>query len=133
MRVVIDTNVLMSGLFWPSGPPRKILELWAKGKFAVVVTPEIVTEYRDVTNRLAAQKSEIKVSKHLDRLLMLVEFVLDSPLKEQVCTDPDDDIFISAAVSGRASYIVTGDKALLAVDKFRKIQIIKPAPFLNLL
>lgn len=53
MKVVLDTNVLISGIFW-KGTPRKILDEWSKGKFQLVVTPNIFTEYQRVGEELGA-------------------------------------------------------------------------------
>lgn len=131
MKVVIDTNVLMSGLFWPNGPPRKVLEAWGDGLFTAVVTSDIMMEYREVVARLSKSNPSVDVTRHLDRLLMLSDFVLSAYIRGSICSDPDDDKFIFAAVSGHAARIVTGDKALLRVGTFRKIIIQTPAAFVR--
>ncbi len=130
MRIVLDTNVLISGLFWPSGPPRTLLEKWLVGKVSVLASQEIIDEYRAVVRRLS-QKRSMDVTRLLERLLMLVDYVMVSPLPAQICDDPDDDKFIAAAVAGRVKYIVTGDRALLRVKRFRRTEIVTPSTFLN--
>ncbi|MBI4405784.1 MAG: putative toxin-antitoxin system toxin component, PIN family [Deltaproteobacteria bacterium] len=128
MRIVVDTNVLISGMFWGEGPPQQIIQAWLCGKVTVVASREILDEYRGVTARLSARK-KLDVSKLLERLLMLVHFILPADLPAPVCSDSSDDKFIAAAFSGRAKYLVTGDKALLKVKRFRQTVITTPTSF----
>ena len=128
MRVVLDTNVLVSGMFWPGGPPRKIIQAWLAGGFSPLVSSEIVEEYTTVVKRIS-QKRGLDVSRLLERLLMRVDFVLPSPLPKQICSDTGDDKFIAAALSGRANFIVTGDRALLSVRQFRKVKVMTANAF----
>jgi len=130
MKIVLDTNVLISGLFWPGGPPRIILDMWLSGRISVLASQEIVDEYRGVVQRLG-QKRNVDVRKLLERLLMMVDYVMTSPLPTQVCDDPDDDKFLAAATAGRVKYLVTGDRALLRVGRFRKTEIVTPSTFLK--
>ncbi len=88
-------------------------------------------EYRAVVRRLG-QKRNVDVTKLSERLLMLVDYVTPTPLPHQVCDDPDDDKFITAAIAGKAEYVVTGDKALLRVRLFHRTKIITPNTFLAL-
>ena len=132
MRVVIDTNVLVSGIFWAEGPPGYILQRWLSGKLTVVVSREILDEYRGIITRLSSRK-KTDVSKLLERLLMQVHFIFPAQLPTTVCSDEDDDKFIAAAYSGRAKYLVTGDRALLKVKRFRKVLIVSPLTFCRIL
>ena len=64
MRIVLDTNVLISGLFWPAGPPRTLLEKWLVGKVSVLASQEIIDEYRAVVRRLSQKRNmDVTVSK----------------------------------------------------------------------
>jgi len=105
-----------------------ILERWLSGRLTVVASQEIIDEYRAVVRRLQ-KKSNVDVVRLVERLLMLVKYVMPPTLPQQICKDPDDDKFIAAAISGRVPYIVTGDKALLDVGRVRKIQIVTPSAF----
>ena len=102
MRIVLDTNVLISGLFWPSGPPRVILEHWLSGRLTVAASQEIVDEYRAVVRRLG-QRRDVDVTKLSERLLMLVDYVLPAPLPRQLCDDPDDDKSAPRLRAGRGT------------------------------
>ena len=68
-----------------------------------------------------------------DEILPYFEVTTITEKISEVCKDPDDDMFISCALSASANYIVTGDKALLAVKKYRGIVVVSPAVFIHLL
>jgi putative PIN family toxin of toxin-antitoxin system len=128
VKVVLDTNVLVSGIFY-SGPPAAILRAWKQGKFRVVLTPPILEEYKDVAVRLGEHFPAIDITRIID--LVLVESELCSPveLAHPVCADPKDDKFIAAAISGKADVIVSGDKHLLKVSGYHGISILTPRVF----
>ena len=130
MKAVIDTNVFVSGVFW-KGPPYKGLKAWGEGKFTLVVSPEIIEEYRRVLHELLEKRPGIDVERILE-LVSLNAMVVKAPVfARPVCTDPDDK-FLAAALAGKASYVVTGDKALLKVSEFNGAAMVTPAQFLRL-
>ena len=98
MRVVIDTNVLISGVFF-GGPPEKILKAWHGGELQLVVSPEILEEYYEVCERISVRYRDIDIA----RILLLIAHnsqVLDAPpLSEQVSRDADDDKFLACAIA----------------------------------
>lgn len=129
-KAVIDTNVFVSGVFW-KGPPHRILQAWKRGEFTWVVSPPILKEYRRVLDELAE-----KYPPGTDRERLLEVFETHAEAVEPVafarpvCGDPDDDKFLGAALAARAGFVVTGDRALLAVDGFRGLQVIPARDFL---
>lgn len=128
MRVIIDTNVLMSGIFF-GGPPKKIIDAWLDGQLTFVVSPEIIEEYRQIAIRLGAKYPRVKIESLLFKALGSAEVVAAGPLTKQICSDPDDDKFIACAISSKASVIITGDTALEAVGEFQGVRIMSPAAF----
>lgn len=106
MKVVLDTNVLVSGIFF-SGPPAGILRAWSQGKFQLVLSPEILDEYKRVSAELAFKYPGIDIQRILD--LIVVHSAMCSPaaLPQRVCEDPDDDKFIAAAIDTRTKIIVS--------------------------
>ncbi|MBF0433078.1 MAG: putative toxin-antitoxin system toxin component, PIN family [Fibrobacteria bacterium] len=129
MRIVLDTNVLVSGIFW-GGMPYQILELWAKQKIEVFVTPEILLEYNDVMAQLGSKEKNKSVEYWLQ--FIHERCTLIHPRHEvTLCRDPDDDKFISCALSARASFIVSGDKDLLTLKEVEKVEIITPGAFVK--
>ncbi|MBM4308165.1 MAG: putative toxin-antitoxin system toxin component, PIN family [Deltaproteobacteria bacterium] len=128
MKVVLDTNVFVSGVFF-GGPPRKILEAWRDDKIQLLLSPEILEEYQRVLHELAVAFSSIEVETLLDFLILHSEIVVPLPLHPVIQADPSDNKFLECAVSGKATCIVSGDKHLLKLVKFREIPILKPRAF----
>ena len=117
MRVVLDTNVFISGAFF-SGYPYKILKAWSAGRLEVVVSAEVLEEYRRVGTRLSREYPGVDLEPFLPLLAVGAEFVLAPALPEAVCEDPDDDKFIACALAGRCKVIVSGDKQLRDVSGY---------------
>ncbi|HRZ13050.1 MAG TPA: PIN domain-containing protein [Kiritimatiellia bacterium] len=87
MRVILDTNVFVSGVFF-SGPPYEILDAWRCGRLTLVMSPEILAEYERVGLELAAEFRAIDLAPFLELLAVKAEFVVAPPLPDQVCSDP---------------------------------------------
>ena len=100
-RIVADTNVFISSFF--GGNPRKIIDLWKSGEITLCLTKPIVDEYIEVLRRLGLQNEK----------------------------DPDDNMFIECAVALKAGFVITGDKALKAIQEYMNIKIVSPTEFLN--
>ena len=132
MNVVLDTNVVLSGLLF-GGVPGRILTAWSEGAYTWVVSPPILQEYRRVGVALA--KGRTAVLEPLDTLFALVTvhatLVNPPPLHEPVSEDPDDDMFLAAALAGHAHVVVSGDKHLLRVSGWQGIEVCKPRTFLD--
>jgi len=124
----VDTNVFVSGVFF-SGPPHRVLEAWRNGTVELVLSSEILDEYERVGRNLAAQFSGVDLSPFLQLLAMHAHLVEAEPMERQICTDPDDDMFLACALAGQAQLIVTGDRALLKVSGYRGIRILRPSMF----
>jgi len=130
VRIVVDTNVFISGVFF-SGPPYRILEAWRDGKIKLVASPEILEEYRQVGRVLASRFPGVDVEPFLALVAVAGEIVLAPALPKGVCDDPDDDKFIACALAGRCKVIVSGDKALQRASGYRKIVIVSPRRFIE--
>lgn len=127
MRVILDTNVIMSAIFF-GGIPGKIMKAYSSGKLSLILSPEILSEYHEVAERLF-KKYPVEYADILEWITIHSEMVSDTTLAESVCADPDDDKFISAALVSGAKIICSGDKHLLNVNGYQKIEILKPTPF----
>ena len=130
MQVVVDTNVLISAVFF-GGKPGEILEAWQKKKIELVISTEMLTEYIDVLHRITAKYPKVDVSQIITLITSLGIIVEARNLDEHVCEDPDDDKFIAAALESSSSIIVTGDKHLLDVSGYSGIEMIQPAVFIE--
>ena len=126
-RIVIDTNVLISGLFSTTSTPALALEN-AITKAQLVATTETL---RELIEKLLLPKFDRYVSRErretlLQRVASLVE-IIEVLQHVRLSRDPKDDKFLEAAVNGRANVIVTGDRDLLDLNPFRGIAIVTPA------
>jgi putative PIN family toxin of toxin-antitoxin system len=130
MKVILDTNVLVSGIFF-TGPPYQIIKAWHDRKLKLVISPEILEEYQRVGAALAEKFSAIDLGKILDLVTIKAEMVQAQSLSEPVCVDPDDDKFLACALASKCNVIVSGDKHLLDVSGFRDIRVLKPRDFLD--
>ena len=129
-RVVIDTNVLISSLFFTTSTPAKAVEK-VVANAQLVATAETL---RELIEKLLLPKFDRYVRRDrrealLERVASLVEIVeVLQPI--HASRDPKDDKFLDAAVNGRADVIVTGDKDLLDLNPFRGVAIVTPAGYL---
>ena len=130
MKVVVDTNVLISGVFF-GGMPSQVLEAWRDGRIGLVVSPEILEEYRRVGEELAAQFPGVSLAPLLALLVMTAEIIEPPGLPEQVSRDPDDDKFIACALAGDCQLIISGDRHLLEISGYRGVKVVAPREFLE--
>ena len=128
MKVVIDTNVLISGIFW-QGLPFEVLKLWVNGSIEVVVTEKILEEYYRNITKIDNKK---RVSEHWIAFIAENSILVEDREVIKICRDATDDVFINCAVLGNANYIISGDNDLLTLGKVMKLEIVKPADYLKL-
>ena len=129
MNVILDTNVLVSGLFF-TGRPYRILKGWQSGQYALFASTEILDEYENVIKELSYMKPGFNADRVIAYIRKNVHLVKPVHLSKQICDDPDDDKFIACALINKA-IIVTGDKALLKCAKYKQLDILTPALFEN--
>ena len=130
MRVILDTNVLVSGIFF-SVPPFRILNACRNNKLQLVMSTDILAEYQRVAVVLGGKYPQIDLHPILDLLTVNSDIVAAPLLANPVCDDPDDDKFIACALASQTPLIVSDDKHLLDVDGYQGIQVLKPRPFVN--
>lgn len=134
MRAIIDTNVLVSGLFW-RGAPHALLERVRVGEVTLVISPALLTELADVINRPKFHsilvRSNTALEATLDALRALAEVVEAPRLPQPVCRDRDDDEVLAAALAAHVDLIVSGDGDLLCLKQFQEIRIMAPAEALQ--
>jgi putative PIN family toxin of toxin-antitoxin system len=130
IKAVVDTNVFVSSFF--GGNPRKIVDLRKSGQLTLCLSRAIIDEYIEVLQRLG-----LKNERELSELLSLfahgfhVLFSAKTPELHLVEEDPDDDKFIECAVALKADFIISGDKALIAIQDYMGIRIVTPKEFLD--
>ncbi len=130
MKIVIDTNVVVSAIFF-GGHPRDLIELLVKHKLVAYASPEIITEYQETVNELFSRYPEKPVSIPLTAIIAAMKLIITtSDIK--VCRDEDDNKFINCAVDANCLYIISGDKDLSDLKNYGKIQIVTVSEFFSL-
>lgn len=128
MRIVVDTNVLVSGMHW-GGIPAEVVKAWANGRIEVVCSAEIIREYSEVLHRIHREMPPDKLDGMLSFLISQSEIVQPNHWFKIILEDPGDDKFIDCAFHAQANMIISGDKHLLQLEKFGPIRILSPSEF----
>jgi len=131
VKVVLDTNVLISSIFF-GGPPRAVLDSWAAGRFELMLSPSMVDEYVRTCDRLSASHPELEYQSILASIIGHGTLVPDTTDVEPITADPDDDKFMLCAV-GCGAVVVSGDRHLLDAAGWRGVRVMKPRDFLDFL
>ena len=137
MRVVLDTNVWLSGIFW-DGEASKILEKAEKKDIQIIISENILSEIIKVLNR------ESKFQKYILNLKLSIEEILRTILSisdlietktklDLIKADPKDNIILEVALEEKVEYIISYDNHLLNMIEFRGIKIISPGEFLKII
>lgn len=127
MRVVIDTNVLISGVFF-GGFPRKILSSVVSQTITACATAEIINEYEEIVQEMLDRKQGHINRTILTPLIKTME-IIEPITHVEICRDPDDNKFLECAKDSHALYIVSGDKDLLVIEEYENIQIVTAKEF----
>jgi putative PIN family toxin of toxin-antitoxin system len=130
VKVVLDTNVFISGVFF-SGPPYQILSAWRDGKIQLIISQEILSEYRRVGEVFADKFPSIDLQPILDLVTIEAELYDTKDFSEPVCSDPDDDKFLACAITSGSRIIISGNKHLIKVSGFKGIEVLKPSEFVK--
>jgi uncharacterized protein len=131
MRVVLDTNILVSALIAPAGQPAAIYNAWEDGKFTLLTCAEHLNELRATLQkpRVAALIKPYKAGLLVNQIKKLAEAIDPLPRVER-SPDPTDDFLLALSEAGKADYLVTGDKrGLLALHRHKGTQIVSARYF----
>ena len=129
--VVIDTGVLVSGIFWRS-EPHQCVRAWLVGVVALVVSAPIFAEYERVLRAVKAEQGfATDLQPWLDALRRTALWVEPEPLGRPTCRDPKDDMFIEAALAAGARLVIARDADLTDLEKPFGVEIVTPRQFLS--
>jgi putative PIN family toxin of toxin-antitoxin system len=131
VRIILDTNVFVSALFF-GGIPYLILQAWREDKIQIVASLDILTEYQRVAVSLSQKYSVPRVPAMLNYVIHHTEIWSTPVLPENICKDPNDDKFIACALASGTKIIVSGDKHLLDISGYQEIQVLKPRRFVDI-
>jgi putative PIN family toxin of toxin-antitoxin system len=130
MIVVLDTNVIVSGILRPYSKAAAILRLAATGMIQLVYDLRILSEYQDVLNRPKFTFAKEDINVFLDQVEKEGVLVSVVPLKYRL-SDPDDEPFLEVALAARAEVIITGNKRHFPKKKYQGTKILSPSEFLE--
>jgi len=133
VKVVLDTNVLLSGLMLPDSTPGRIVRAWRETRFDLVSSKEQLTEvarvltYSKIRKRLQWRRETIE--RFLRQLYLRSELVDVSDINQSVPGDPKDQPILASLIASNAEYLVTGDSDLLTLSD--RYPIVAPADFVR--
>jgi len=133
LKVTADTNVLISAFIAEEGNEYAVLNLAREGKIKLILSQAILKEFNDVIKR---DKFSFSREQMVDfnTQLTLISYIVEPQTKlDVVKDDPSDNKIVEAAVEGKVDYLVSGDKHLLKLKKFRKIRIVNAKRFIELI
>jgi uncharacterized protein len=135
MRVVLDTNILVSALIVPAGNPAAIYNAWEQGKFTLLTCAEHLDELHATLQKpkVANLIEPYKAGRLINQIKKLAEDIVELPRVKR-SPDPDDDFLLALAEAGNADYLVTSDKSgLLSLASHKSTRIITARDFASLL
>lgn len=127
MKIIIDTNVVISGTFF-GGYPRKIIEAVVNDKVSAYASKSIINEYKEIVDEMISMKQG-KLNKNILDPFIQKLIIIKPTSKIKLSRDKDDDKFIECAIDAKASYIVSGDKDLLDIKKYKNVEIVTAKMF----
>tara|TARA_Y100000310_G_C20327991_1_gene643907 strand:+ start:213 stop:644 length:432 start_codon:yes stop_codon:yes gene_type:complete len=134
IKVVIDTNTLISAMGWKDSKPRKIIDGCLYKKWILVESMDLLKEFIKVIQRPKFDFiSEEDKKEFLINLMNIYEFVEPKKKLELIKDDPDDNIVLECALEGNVDYIISGDEHLLELKKFENIRIVSANDFLEII
>ena len=134
MRIILDTNVLLSALLSPLGAPAKLLDAWERKAFTLVASDVLIAEFSEVAGRpffrarLRASAAELLAAGLRDFSF----YCRDLP-SGPIAPDPKDSYLLALAEASQAQFLVTGDKELLSIKRHKSTRIITSAALIEIL
>ncbi len=130
MKIVLDTNVLVSGLLIPFGSSGEIVRMVFSGELLLYIDARILSEYQDVLHRQKFNFDKDHIGILLDFIKLYGQFISSSPLTNRL-PDPDDEPFLEVAIAGRVRSLVTGNTAHYPSQLREGIDIYSPSEFIE--
>ena len=138
LRVVLDTNVIVSSVISKKGAPFLLIDGWHESHFALIASESIIQEVQRVLSTPKVKDTFHLTDARINRFVKALrkDSILvsgKSNVQGIIPDDPSDEMFLAAALDANADVIVSGDKHLLNLGKFKNIPILTPRQFLDLL
>jgi len=132
LRLVLDTNVIVSALISPGGPPFEVYSRSLEPDIVLLTSAPLIEELQGVLREKFAWSS-LRIEVAIVELLLAAEVVDPRESVQDVQDDPDDDRVLETALAGAAQLIVSGDRHLLHFDEWRGIPILRPREALDII
>lgn len=138
LKIVVDTNVLVSGTLVAQGASAKILRAVRNKEVGLLTSHRLIAEYANVIQRRHIIQKYARVSENAEELINFLStnaelITEDATLVGFVKADPKDDMVIACAIAGKADYIVTGDPHLLDLKHVQNTPILSPGVFVEMI
>ncbi len=131
IKVVLDTNVVVSAILF-KGKLYRMRELWKKGRIVPVLSRATFQELLQVLEYPKFSLKEVEIKMVLEQeVLPFFSVVEETVTVSGTCKDPEDDKFLSCALSAHAKFLITGDKDLSMIGKYRSVKILSPSDLLK--
>lgn len=135
MRLVLDTNVVVSAMLW-GGSPKHLLQARHERRIELYTSTPLLAELTDILGRSKFAKkiaaSLLTIDQLVDHYVELVQVVRPTPTP-RIVSDPDDDVVIGTALAAKADLLVTGDRPLLLVSEYQGVRIVSVSEALELI
>lgn len=132
-KVIIDTNVWISAIFW-GGKPRQVIEAWIDNRFSLIISSPLRRElYKTIEKKAKVLKLFPDYALKWLEIISQRAILIHPKEKIEICRHSKDNMLLEASVEGKVDYLVTGDKDLLTIKTFKNTKILKPARFLEIL
>jgi putative PIN family toxin of toxin-antitoxin system len=130
VRGVLDTNILISAFVFPGGPPEDVFRTALEGRIELVSSPPLLAEFGRVLESKFGWEPSI-AEEAVAQVARVSTLVRPKDVVNEIADDPEDDRVLEAALEAHADVIVSGDRHLLALRKWRGIKVEKSASFLR--
>ena len=128
-RIVVDTNIMVGAIMKPTGASNRILDMWIQGRLTLLVTERILDEYRTILSQKWLKPDRVsELSRDMTEFAVVVD---PKERVHEIKEDPSDNRFLECAAEGEADYIISSDQHLLALQRFRRTEIVRPTQFLK--
>ncbi len=133
MRVTLDTNILISATFW-HGNESQIIKLAENGQITLVLSKAILSEFeRVLKTRFAKMATESEITEVIEKFISISRIVEPGIKVNMIEENPEDNKILECAITGGATYIISGDKHLLKLKRIHTIKILTSKKFLEIL
>ena len=131
-KVVIDTNIFISGFGWDA-KPEDVLKLLKQRRIVNYISIEIIEELKRVVSYPKLKFSDLLQNRILEFVFFYSEIVAPTEHISHITKDPDDNKFLECAIAARAEFIISGDSHLISIAEYRAVKIVDAATLLNII